>query len=39
MIELEKMRALIAKNPRNLGACWIIKISSILRSAHIILKD
>ncbi len=27
MIELEKMRASIAKNSRNLGAHWIIEIS------------
>ena len=39
MIELEKIYALIAKNPRNFGAYWIIEISLILCSVHVIPKD
>ena len=39
MIEFEKMRALTAENPRNLGAHWIIEISSVLRSAHMVPRD
>lgn len=39
IIELEKMRTLTAKNPRNLNAHQIIKISSILRSAHLVLRN
>ncbi len=39
MIELEKMCALIAENPRKLNAHWIIEIFSILRSAHIVPRD
>ncbi len=39
MIELEKMRALIAENPHNLGAHRIIEISLILRSAHVVPRD
>ena len=39
MIELEKMRASTAKNLRNLGAHWIIEISLILRSTHVIPGD
>ncbi len=39
MIELEKMRASIAKNPRNLGAYWIIEISLVLHNAHIVPRD
>ncbi len=39
MIELEKMRALIAKNPCNLGAHRIIEISLVLCSAHMVHKD
>ncbi len=39
MIELEKMRTSTAKYPRNLGAPRIVEISSILRSAHIVLRD
>ena len=39
MIELEKMRALNAENPRNLGAHRIIEISSVLRSTHIVSGD
>ncbi len=39
MIELEKMRASIAKNLGNLGAHRIIGISSILRSAHVVPRD
>ena len=39
MIELEKMRTLIAKNPHNLSACQIIEISLILHSAHVVHRD
>ena len=39
MIELEKMHVLTAKNQRNLDAHRIIKISSVLCSAHIVLRD
>ena len=39
IIELEKMRALTMENSRNLGAHWIIEISLILCSAHLIPKD
>ncbi len=39
MIQLEKMCASIVKNPRNLGAHRIIEISSVLRSAYIVLRD
>ena len=39
MIEFEKMRASTMENPRNLGAHRIIEISSVLRSAHMVLRD
>ncbi len=39
MIELEKMRASIAKNLCNLGAHWIIEIFLILRSTHVVPRD
>ena len=39
MIEFEKMHALIAENPCNLGAHLIIEISLILLSAHMVSKD
>ncbi len=39
MIKLEKMCALITKNPRNLGAHWINEISSVLCSAHIVPRN
>ncbi len=39
MIELEKMRTSIAKNPRNLSAHRIFEISLILRSAHVVSRD
>ena len=39
MIKFEKMYALTAKNPYNLSAHWIIKISSVLRSTYMVLKD
>ena len=39
MVELEKMQTSTIKNLCNLGAYWIIKISSILRSAYVVLKD
>ena len=39
MVELEKMHTLIAKNPHNLGARWIIEISLVLRSAHVVPRD
>ncbi len=39
MIALEKMRDSISENPRYLGAHRIIEISSVLRSAYIVLRD
>ena len=33
------MRALTAENPCNLDVHWIIEISSVLRSAHMIPRD
>ena len=39
MAELKKMRALIAENPYNLGACQIIEIPLVLRNAHIVPRD
>ena len=39
IVELEKMRALTAKNSRNLGAYEIIGLSSILYYAHDVPRD
>ena len=39
IIKLEKMRASIAENLRNLGAYWMMKILSILHSAHVVPRD
>ena len=39
MVEFEKIRALIAKNPCNLGICWIIEIFLVLRSTEVIPRD
>lgn len=39
MIELEKIYVLTVKNFYNLDAYWIIKISSVIRSAHMVLGD
>ncbi len=39
IIKLKKICASIAENPRNLDAHRIIKISSILHSAHIVLRN
>ena len=39
MIKLEKMRALTIEYFCNLGAYQIIKISSVLFSAHVVPKD
>ena len=39
MVELNKWHALTAENPRNLGAHRIIEVSSILRNAHVVLRD
>ena len=39
MIELEKMRASTAKNPRNLGAHRIIEITLVLRSPHVVPRN
>ena len=39
MVQLRKMCALIAKNPRNLDACRIIKIFTVLHSAYVVPKD
>ena len=38
-IELEKMYALIAENPCNFGTHRIIEISSVLRSAYMVLNN
>ena len=39
MVELETIHVSTAKHFRNLGAYCIVKISSILRSIHIVLKN
>ena len=39
MVELEKMHILIAENPHNLGVHWIIEISSVLRSTHVVPRN
>ena len=39
MVELEKMRTLIAKNPCYLGVCEIIEISSVLHSTYVVPKN
>lgn len=39
MIKLEKIYALITKNPRNLGTYRIIKIPSVLYSAYVVSRD
>ena len=39
MIELKKMRALSAENPHNLSIYWIIEISLVLCSAHVVPRD
>lgn len=39
MIKFEKMYALTVKNPHNLGTHWIIQISSILYSAHVVFRN
>ncbi len=39
IVKLEKMRASRTEHPRNLGAHYIVERSSILHSAHIILRD
>ena len=39
MIELEKIRTLIVENSRNLSAHRNIEISSVVYSAHVILRD
>ena len=39
IIEFKKMRASITKNPRNFGACRIIKIFLVLRSTYVISRD
>ena len=39
MVELEKIRVLITKNLRNLGACRIIEISLVLHSIHVVPRD
>ena len=39
MVELEKWHASTAENPRNFGAYRIIEVSSVLRSAHVVLRD
>ncbi len=39
MIKFEKISILIAENPYNLGAHWIIEIPSVLRIAYVIPRD
>ncbi len=39
MIELEKMRTLIVKNPRNLNTHRIIEISLVLCNAHMVPRN
>ena len=39
MVELDKWHASTAENFRNLGAHHIIKVSSVLRSAHVVPRD
>lgn len=39
MIEFEKMHALTAENPHNLGAHQIIEMSWVLRNTHIISRN
>ena len=39
MIELEKICALTAENPRNLGAHWIIEILLVLRSVYVVPRN
>ena len=39
MIELEKMCTLTMENSHNLGAHWIIEISSILCDTHMVSRD
>lgn len=39
MIDFEKICALTVENLRNLGAHWIIEISSILHGIYVIFKD
>ena len=39
IIELEKMRTSMAKYPHNLDVHCIVKISSILHSTHVVLRN
>ncbi len=39
MVELEKMRTSTAEHLRNLGAHYIVEISSILCSTHVVPRD
>ena len=39
MFELEKMCALITKNSHNFDACQIMEISSVQRSAYVVLRN
>ena len=39
MVELEKIRTLMAKHSRNLSAHYILNISSILHNTHVIFKN
>ena len=39
IVEFDKWHVSTAKNPRNLGAHCIIKISSIMHSAHVVPRD
>ncbi len=39
MIELEKICTLITENLRNLDAHWIIEISLVLRSTHVVPRN
>ena len=39
MVELDKWHALMAENPRNLGAHCIIEVSLVLRNTHVVPRD
>ena len=39
MVEFEKMCTSIAENPRNLDACQIIEIFSVLCSTHVVPRN
>ena len=39
MVELDKWHVSMAENPRNLGACRIIAVSLVLRSAYVVSNN